>query len=302
MGIFTIVLSGNIAAGKSTTGPLLADQLNACYVAEPVEQWRNSGRLKAFYETQNAFDFQSYVLKSRTSALNAALVQWRCNHNGADPGVVVMDRWLADDFMFAEVSLQLGTMTANEFAHYTAQYQELCTTFNKHLCIKTIWIDTPPTLCLSRLQVRGRNEETTVSLEYLCALDARRPRCDYTLQPGTLGAGAIATVLAEYINTHFRPVFYVCPGLLVDRAQTDGKIVITNHPKDDDAEDLKAQMGARSIVWACHPTEFSLQRINMDSSVVFLGSADFAAQMVARNVVGKVVQCVDCSSLELNFV
>lgn len=284
MGILTIVLSGNIAAGKSTAGPLLAQHLNACYVAEPVEQWRHSGLLKKFYETQNAFEFQSYVLQSRASALNAALVQWRYNHNDVDPGLIVMDRWLADDYMFAEVNLHLGTMTAEEFTRYKVQYKDLATAFNQHLTIKTIWLDTPPQTCLARLHSRGRAEELKITHEYLCCLDERRPPCDFIYQPQDLPATAIAKQLTDYINQHFRPCLYITDNLKTCQAWTPGKTVITNAPKNDMWKDI---LKARTIIWAAQG-ELFLKKVNLDNSVVFIGTDEFAGSIQALNLVGSV--------------
>ena len=44
-----IVIGGNIASGKTTVAPAVADAIGACFSPEPVEMWRASGKLDDFY-------------------------------------------------------------------------------------------------------------------------------------------------------------------------------------------------------------------------------------------------------------
>ena len=196
-------IGGNIGSGKTTAGRSVAEKLGACFVPEPVEEWVASGKLAAFYrDPSKGYDFQSYAMQTRVQALNARLVQWRHSHDGEMPEVIVLDRWLADDMMFGKVTHERGGMSEIEFAEYCKEHAELVRWVEKCSFMRdphTIWLGATPETCLRRLNERGRQEEQTIELEYLQALDRAKPDVLYTLPTDGVGADEVAETLAQYI-------------------------------------------------------------------------------------------------------
>lgn len=205
--IQTYVISGNIAAGKSSTGPILAKQLGGLYIAEPVDQWRKDGKLQEFYETNDAFKFQTYVIRTRVNAFNWAITEWKHSHNGNDPELIVMDRWLEDDLVFAEVTHEQGLMTDEQLTSYKKLNLDLSRSLRGRLSIRKIFIDIPPIECYRRMRRRGRHEEQKITLEYLTLLDKtlRDRKFDVSHASGSASQEETAMRLCEIINQRYRP-------------------------------------------------------------------------------------------------
>lgn len=309
-----IVLGGNIGSGKTTTGELLAKRLNACYVPEPVNEWRQSGKLQAYYANpkERAFEFQTYTLQSRASALNARMFQWKHSHGGRAPSVVVMDRWLDDDMMFAKVNHARDGMSDAEFARYCSMHASLVKSFAGALQVKTVWLEASPQACLDRLRKRGRQEESSIPIDYLRELDAARPATDTSVQTEHVGAECVAETIASFVNTHWRPQLIVATGingaigrdgrlpwncpedLAFFRHMTIGKKVVVGRKTADAMGSLPgrdviviSRSESRGITW-----EQFLRRhgAGLDASYVFCGGAEIYRLAMAENLVGRVIQ------------
>lgn len=172
-----VVIAGNIGSGKSTTvkalQELLANEDDACFVQEPVAEWRKEGYLEEFYKTGNAFEFQLQVLYSRLGAFEASLQDYKSTHDGREPKLVFLDRWFYEDSMFAAVNFERKTMTANQFRLYNVAYAYL----QKHYPMPnvSVWLDVSPAHCMERLKQRGRTEEVEgITMDYLTQLDTAR--------------------------------------------------------------------------------------------------------------------------------
>jgi deoxyadenosine/deoxycytidine kinase len=169
-----VVIAGNIGSGKSTTVKALQDLLvnedSACFVQEPVAEWRKEGHLEEFYKTGNAFEFQLQVLYSRLGAFETALQQYKVTHENREPKLVFLDRWFYEDSMFAAVNFERKSMTANQFRLYNLAYTYL----QKHYPMPnvSVWLDVSPEHCMERLKHRGRVEEVQgITMEYLTQLN-----------------------------------------------------------------------------------------------------------------------------------
>jgi len=199
------VIGGNIGSGKTTAGKAVAKALDACFVPEPVEEWVKSGRLAAFYkDPSKGYAFQTYAMQTRVQALNARLAQWRHAHHDEMPKVIVLDRWLDDDMMFGRVTHQRGGMTDEEFTRYCAEHADLLRSVNKCGFLQnphSVWLEAAPETCLARLNARGREEEQTIALDYLKALEAAKPAASHALATDAKDADAVARELAEYIRS-----------------------------------------------------------------------------------------------------
>lgn len=211
----TYVISGNIAAGKSSTGPTLARMLNGLFIAEPVDQWRRDGKLQEFYETKDAYSFQTYVIRTRVNAFNWAIADWKHDHGGQDPLLIVMDRWLGDDLVFAEVTHSEGLMADEKLLDYKKLNEELGESLKGRLDVRKIFIDIPPIECYRRMRTRGREEEQNISLEYLSSLDEalRKQNADIVHAPGSATQEETAMRLSEIINQRYRSTIIVAEGV-----------------------------------------------------------------------------------------
>lgn len=164
MKVFAV--SGNIGAGKSTTGELAAKQAGALWVPEPVELWRSTGALQLAYDGR-ADIFQPFALASRVFSFQAAVARYT-KERGALPELVLVDRWLPDDFAFAKVNLD--TLGFEAYKKYFDAAGALQT-----ISVFTIRLAVHPSTCLQRIAARGRSEEANIDLDYLERIDAALP-------------------------------------------------------------------------------------------------------------------------------
>ena len=165
--IFTV--EGNVAAGKSSLCALLDESPLVKVVYEPVKVWQESypdNLLERFYNDQNrwAFTFQMAAFISRTMALEEVLAL-------EDHSNYIMDRSIyCDKHVFARSLHELGKMDDTEFMIYNNMWSWMDKRWEEKP-EKTIYIKTPPEICLERLKQRSRDEEAGVPLSYLEQLD-----------------------------------------------------------------------------------------------------------------------------------
>lgn len=308
-----IVLSGSIGVGKSTVGPAIAEALGACYVAEPVAEWRRSGRLERYYsDPTTAYDFQSYVLGTRASALNAKRMAWQATHGGENPSILVLDRWLDGDMMFAKVNHEMGNMTDAEFEAYQAEHAAVSKSFDRSLTIRTVWLGAPPSVCMERLRRRGRDEEVGVTLDYLEKLDAARPtQADLIIDTMDMTSAAVAEKITSHVNHEWRALAVVavsrngvmgrdgglpwsCPeDLRFFRHVTTDKVIIMGRRT---YESLPAPLkDRRVIVLSRDPSkgitmdDLLRTEVPLDNRYVFAGGAQVYNEAFKRNLIGRVI-------------
>jgi len=165
-----ILLEGNIGAGKSTMGKILKTSGLFDFIEEPVEAWQEgfaANLLDAFYSDMErwAFTFQitAFVTRAKTWQEVLALT---------DHSRVVLERSIfTDRYVFATNSHRLGGMTDAEWQVYCGLWDFLATNY----CVEPeciLYYRTPAEICVERMKTRGRSEESGVSLEYLCQLEA----------------------------------------------------------------------------------------------------------------------------------
>ena len=161
----SLVVEGNIGAGKSTFLKLLNTYLDIYPVFEPHQKWQNidgENLLDKFYKDTKrwAYTFQTYAFVSRA-------VEHDLSMKKSTKSVLVLERSVfSDRYCFAKNSFQMGVMDNLEwqlykewFAWLVYQYTTLPTGF--------IYLQTNPMICYERMRLRSRSEEATVSLEYL---------------------------------------------------------------------------------------------------------------------------------------
>lgn len=164
-----ILFEGNIAAGKSTIGRRLAESELFGFVEEPVGAWQQDfeeNLLDLFYRDTNrwAFTFQLAAFTTRAKTWTEVLSM-------IDHRNVVLERSIyCDRFVFAKNCYQSGLMKKTEWQLYCKLWDWL----ESNWCTepdKIVYLRTPAEVCLERIEARGRDEETTIPIEYLRDLE-----------------------------------------------------------------------------------------------------------------------------------
>ncbi len=164
-----ILFEGNIAAGKSTIGRRLAESELFGFVEEPVGAWQQDfeeNLLDLFYRDTNrwAFTFQLAAFTTRAKTWTEVLAM-------IDHRNVVLERSIyCDRYVFAKNCYQSGLMKKTEWQLYCKLWDWL----ESNWCTepdKIMYLRTPAEVCLERIEARGRDEETTIPIEYLRDLE-----------------------------------------------------------------------------------------------------------------------------------
>lgn len=162
-----VLLEGNIAAGKTTLGEILAADDRFVFVKEPVERWQSGfamNLLERFYtDTRRwAFTMQVGAFFTRVQALG--------NLPESNDRVMVFERSIyCDRHVFAKNLHQQGLMDDTEWALYMNFWDHFRVGVPVPDAI--IYLRTPAGECFQRLKVRGRSEEQGIALEYLQQLE-----------------------------------------------------------------------------------------------------------------------------------
>lgn len=164
-----ILLEGNIGAGKTTVGNILAASGEFAFIEEPTSAWREgfaSNMLDLFYsDTERwAFTFQicAFVTRAKT---------WHEISQVTDHNKVILERSIfCDRFIFAENCYRTGLFSLTEYQLYCQLWDFLVS----HYCDEPdaiLYLRTPADVCLERIRARGRAEESAIPLEYLLQLE-----------------------------------------------------------------------------------------------------------------------------------
>ena len=163
-------IEGNIGSGKSTLLECLKkeykDNDTMVFLDEPVTCW-NTIRdangvtmLEKFYADQDkySFPFQMMAYISRLAVMREAIA--------ANPGkIFITERCLyTDKYVFAKMLFDSGKIEDVNYQIYSKWFD----TFINDISIKKIvYVNTTPEIAHSRTQLRNRNGESSISLEYL---------------------------------------------------------------------------------------------------------------------------------------
>ena len=162
-----ISIEGNIATGKSTHFEYIKSLKldNIYFVDEPVDEWRqikdknNMNALECFYkDKKNSFCFQVLAYITRLKKLIDKIKLY--------PNDIIMsERCIeSDKYVFAKMLYESGDISSIEWETYNYWYNCFSDISKVDLII---YIATDPSECLKRLKERNRDEESSVSLEYL---------------------------------------------------------------------------------------------------------------------------------------
>lgn len=148
-----ISIEGNIGCGKSTVLTRLCKETRIPVFLEPVEDWKDW--LNVFYQdpARWGLSFNINVLLSFN--------QWKENKY-----LALYERSpLSNRHVFCQLQYNQGHMTKLELDMFDKLYRELSWTPEL-----IIYIRTDPQVSMQRMQLRGRDCENKVSLEYIQAV------------------------------------------------------------------------------------------------------------------------------------
>ena len=189
-----IVIEGNIGVGKSTQlGRLQAFFRNdprVKVIPEPVEDWMARGFLQNMYSgSLTKGEFQQAVLMSLTGVLLEALQRER------KPAVIIMERspW-GNYHVFAKANLEGASLDLYEYT-----WTNLLKAISPTLPVKYIYLSAPPSVIMHRMQKRGREAESKVTLEYLEKLHRLHEEWLCSGQPGAPKCTVVDAVHDEQV-------------------------------------------------------------------------------------------------------
>ena len=170
-----VAIAGNIGSGKTTLTNLLAKHYNWETHYEDVEQ---NPYLNDFYDDMQrwSFNLQIYYLNSRFTQIQEIKEQ-KSN--------VIQDRTIYEDaFIFAPNLHSMGLMTTRDFENYFSLFN-LMDSFVSPPDLLIYLRASVPTL-VNHIQLRGREYEESIRLDYLKRLNERYEAWISTYDKGKL--------------------------------------------------------------------------------------------------------------------
>jgi len=170
----TLIVEGNVGAGKSTFLKMLDHYLNAQFVLEPHERWQNingENLLEMFYKDPSrwAYTFQTYAFNTRIWAQQAAL-----KHSTSF--IHILERSVySDRYCFSDVLHESGNISNLEWAVYK-EWWNLAVIQHSPKPAGFIYLRVSPEVCYERIKQRSRSEESGVPLSYIQKLHERHDR------------------------------------------------------------------------------------------------------------------------------
>ena len=150
-----IGIAGLIGAGKSTLATALGELTGLPVYYEPVQ---DNEYLADFYTdtAKYAFSMQIYLLNRRFQQHQEII--WK-------GGGAVQDRTIYEDAIFAKTLLNLKLMDERDYRTYLNLFKHM----SNFMCRPNIiiYLDIQPETSMKRIQMRSRDVESGISLEYL---------------------------------------------------------------------------------------------------------------------------------------
>ena len=162
-----IAIDSIIGGGKTTfihqclVPTLKAKGYNVAVIDEPVEKWKQTGILADFYSDpkRHSFRFQVRAFHDR---IEEAI---EIHDKSRNVDIYIMERSIFTDRVFAKMLNDSDLMTESEYK----DYQRIWKMWNRLMpLVPDMFVYLKPTVetAMKRIKERGRNEETSVSIEY----------------------------------------------------------------------------------------------------------------------------------------
>ena len=156
-----VAISGLIGVGKST----LCDHLSTAYgygvIPEPVS---TNAFLAKFYGDPSRWSFHHEVAVLVGRAEGYAEMA----HVSAEGRVVIADRCLEEDRIFADLLHDGGLMSDAEYSLYLQVYGAIVGAIEPPSLV--VYLKAPPEIAMARIATRGRPAEEAITLDYLTRL------------------------------------------------------------------------------------------------------------------------------------
>ncbi len=176
-----ISLDGNIGAGKSTLLAEIRNRLHDVHIVdEPVGQWtalknaEGKNLLELFYEDKKrwSYTFQNCAILTRLKNIHEAVENLDTTLKG--PQVIITERSvLTDKHVFAEMLRDAGDIDPLEWELYESWFNIFG---KKHPVKAIIYISTSSNTSKERIQIRNRQGEDRIGMDYLDALDKQHKK------------------------------------------------------------------------------------------------------------------------------
>ncbi len=160
----SVAVIGNIGVGKSSVLTQFREHGSTwTLVDEPVDEWKKTGLLQAFYEDPKnmAAPFQFATFSSRLKRLKQSITVSKSY------GILVDNHMVVDRYVFAKVNLQKTPAAMKAYDYTWDNWQQVVP---ESYCDVVIYLRAPPSICLQRIKLRNRLEEKDIKLEYLTTL------------------------------------------------------------------------------------------------------------------------------------
>jgi deoxyadenosine/deoxycytidine kinase len=176
-----ISLDGNIGAGKSTLLSEIRNRLHEVQIVdEPVGQWtalknaEGKNLLELFYEDKKrwSYTFQNCAILTRLKNIQDAVENLDTTLKG--PQVIITERSvLTDKHVFAEMLYDAGDIDPLEWELYESWFNIFG---KKHPVKAIIYVSTSSSTSKDRIQIRNRQGEDRIGMDYLDALDKQHKK------------------------------------------------------------------------------------------------------------------------------
>jgi deoxyadenosine/deoxycytidine kinase len=171
-----ISLDGNIGAGKSTLLTEIRNKLHDVHIVdEPVGQWtalknaEGKNLLELFYEDKKrwSYTFQNCAILTRLKNIQDAVENLDATMKS--PQVIITERSvLTDKHVFAEMLYDAGDIDPLEWELYESWFNIFG---KKHPVKAIIYVSTSSSTSKDRIEIRKRQGEDRIGIDYLDALD-----------------------------------------------------------------------------------------------------------------------------------
>ncbi len=161
-GIKYVAIAGNIGAGKTTLCEMLARHFGWDVHYEDTE---NNPYLSDFYMDMKrwSFNLQVFFLSSRYQQVQRIL---------QGPRTVIQDRTIYEDaFIFAPNLADMGLMERRDFENYLTLFQSIVSQVRPPDLL--IYLKASIPTLVEHIQMRGRDYEGSISIDYLKRLNDR---------------------------------------------------------------------------------------------------------------------------------
>ena len=205
-----ISLDGNVGGGKSYLLKQIRKRFPAFKIVdEPVGQWteltneHGENMLELFYKDKKrwGYTFQTCALLTRQKNMQTMIDQ--LDKTSDETYIIITERSiLTDKYIFADMLHHTGFMSDLEWNLYNKLFDALS---QQHQVDGVIYVSTSALTSKDRIQMRGRPEEETISIDYLNDLDKQHekwlssttiPVCSVSTEPGS----SLDTVLEQIME------------------------------------------------------------------------------------------------------